>query len=158
MHGEYQKMINEGLRQSLVDLALTWERKYGIAPSIVSAISEYDTATKLVGMSDGEYSLYMQEHNRTAVSPGYDFFYKKIRYQIKAHRPSGKPGSNITNAGKARNFNWDILNWIRYNKEYEIEEAWSWALKNYIEAFDSAKRISPADMRNGSRLEFKNEA
>jgi hypothetical protein len=151
-------MINDELRQSLIDLALAWERKYGIAPSIVSAISEYDAATKLVGMSDSAYSQYMKEHNRTAVSPGYDFFYKNIRYQVKAHRPSGRPGSNITNAGKARNYNWDILIWIRYKKEYEIEEAWSWERDNYIDAFDTARRISPADIRKGIRLDYKNKS
>jgi hypothetical protein len=149
------KMINEDLRRSLIDLALTWESRYGVAPSIVSAISEYDAATKLVGMSDSDYSHYMQKHNRTAVSSGHDFSYKDIRYQIKAHRPSGKPGSKITNAGKASNYNWDILIWIRYDKDYKIEEAWSWERDNYIEAFDSAKRISPADMRKGRRIDNK---
>jgi len=94
-------LVNE-LRQNLVDLALEWERQYGVAPSIVSAISEYDAA-RLVGMSDLKYSSYMREQNRTAVSSGHDFCYKNIRYQIKAHRPSGKPGSKITNAGKISN-------------------------------------------------------
>jgi hypothetical protein len=148
-------MINEKLRQNLVDLALEWECQYGVAPSIISAISEYDAATRLVGMSDIEYSCYMQEQNRTAVSSGHDFDYKNIRYQIKANRPSGKPGSKITNAGKARNYEWDILIWIRYNKEYKIEEAWSWERDKYIEAFASAKRISPADMRRGLRIDNK---
>lgn len=143
-------MSNE-LRQNLVDLALAWERQYGVAPSIVSAISEYDAA-RLVGMSDLEYSSYMQEQNRTAVSSGHDFCYKNIRYQIKAHRPSGKPGSKITNAGKASNYKWDTLIWIRYNKEYKIEEAWSWDRDKYIEVLGSVKRISPADMRKGRKL------
>jgi hypothetical protein len=137
---------------------LKWERKYGVAPSIVSAISEYDAATRLVGMSDSEYSRYMQEQNRTAVSSGHDLAYKNIRYQIKAHRPSGKPGSKITNASKAGNYNWDILIWIRYNKEYEIEEAWSWDRDKYIKAFDSATRISPADMRKGIHIHYDNKA
>jgi len=148
-------MMNEELRQNLIDLALEWERRYGVAPSVVSAISEYDAATRLVGMSDIEYSRYMQEQNRTAVSSGHDFFYKNIRYQIKAHRPSGKPGSKITNVGKVRNYGWDILIWIRYNKEYKIEEAWSWEREGYIEVFGSAKRISPADMRKGRRIDNK---
>jgi hypothetical protein len=143
-------MSNE-LRQNLVDLALEWERQYGVAPSIVSAISEYDAA-RLVGMSDLKYSSYMREQNRTAVSSGHDFCYKNIRYQIKAHRPSGKPGSKITNAGKVSNYEWDILIWIRYNREYKIEEAWAWDRDKYIEVLGAVKRISPTDMRKGQKL------
>lgn len=158
MHGKYRRMGNEHLRQRLIALALEWERKYGIAPAIVSAISEYDAATKLLGMSDSEYSKYMMEHNRTAVSSGHDFCYQNVRYQVKAHRPSGKPGSEITNAGKPRNYNWDILIWIRYNKEYEFQEAWSWTREEYIAAFDSKKRISPADMRRGRPMEIQEPA
>jgi hypothetical protein len=137
------------LRQNLVQIALEWQLQYGIAPSIISAISEYDAA-KLVGMSDEEYSDYMQD--KTAVSKGHDFIYKGARYQIKAHRPSGKRGSFITNAGKAQNYDWDKLIWIRYDTEYEIQEAWLWNRDKYIEAFDAVKRISPVDMRKGWRL------
>jgi hypothetical protein len=143
--------MSSELRQRLVDLTLEWEGQYGIAPSIVSAISEYDAA-RLLGMSDLEYSNYMQEHKRTAVSRGHDFCYENIHYQIKAHRPSGKPGSRITNAGKARNYDWDVLIWIRYNKEYKIEEAWAWDRDKYIEVLGSVKRISPLYMRKGRRL------
>jgi len=86
------------LRQTLVDTALAWQRRYGVAPAITSAVSELDAAS-LVGMTDDEYSDYMQD--KTAVAKGHDFIHKGVRYQIKAHRPSGKPGSRITNAGKA---------------------------------------------------------
>lgn len=141
--------MSSDLRQTLVDVALKWQIQYGVAPSITSAISEYDAAT-LVGMSADEYSDYMQD--KTAVSRGHDFIHNNIRYQIKAHRPSGKPGSFITNAGKANNYDWDILIWIRYNTEYEIQEAWAWERDKYIEAFHDAKRISPLDMRNGRSL------
>ena len=137
------------LRQNLVQIALEWQRQYGISPSIISAISEYDAA-KLVGMSDDEYSEYMRD--KTAVRRGDDFIFKGVRYQIKAHRPSGKPGSFITNAGKAQNYDWDKLIWIRYNTEYEIQEAWLWERCKYIEAFDTVERISPVDMRKGRRL------
>jgi hypothetical protein len=137
------------LRKNLVSVALEWQRRCGVAPAITSTLSEYDAA-KLIGMTDEEYSEYMSD--KTAVSRGHDFVHKGIRYQIKAHRPSGKPGSFITNAGKARNYDWDILIWIRYNTEYEIEEAWSWPREKYIVAFDAATRISPADMRKGQKL------
>lgn len=137
------------LRKSLVSVALEWQCRCGVAPAITSTLSEYDAA-KLIGMTDEEYSEYMSD--KTAVSRGHDFVHKGIRYQIKAHRPSGKPGSFITNAGKARNYDWEILIWIRYNIEYEIEEAWSWAREEYIVAFDAETRISPADMRKGQKL------
>jgi hypothetical protein len=141
--------MSTNLRQNLIQIALEWQRLYGVAPDIVKAISEYDAA-KMVGMSDDEYSTCMQD--KTAVCRGHDFVYKGTYYQIKARRPSGKPGSVITNAGKATNYNWDKLIWIRYNVEYEIQEAWSWDREKYVEAFDRIDRISPTDMRKGQRL------
>lgn len=75
------------LRENLVETALQWQKNFGVAPSITSAISEYDAAM-LIGMSESEYSEYMQD--KTAVSKGSDFVFKNIRYQVKANRPSGK--------------------------------------------------------------------
>lgn len=137
------------LRNQLVDLSLEWQKRYGVAPAITSAISEYDAAM-MVGMSEEEYSSYMQD--KTAVTRGHDFIFKGVKYQIKAHRPSGKPGSRITNAGKARNYEWDVLIWIRYDVNYAIKEAWSWDRDSYIKVFDSKTRISPEDMRKGKQL------
>ena len=104
----------------------------------------------LSGMSDEQYSAYMQD--KTAVARGHDFIFEGVKYQIKAHRPSGKPGSRITNAGKARNYEWDALIWIRYSVNYEIEEAWLWDREAYVENFDGKARISPDDMRKGKGL------
>ena len=143
--------MSDNIRQRLVHVALEWQRKYGIAPSITSALSEYD-ASQIVGMPEDEYCAYMED--KTAVQRGHDFMYKGVRYQVKAHRPSGKPGSVITNAGKAENYKWDTLIWIRYNEGYEIQEAWAWERERYKDAFDSAKRISPDDMRRGRRLVY----
>jgi len=137
------------LRNQLVDIALKWQKKYGVAPSITSSISEYDAAMA-VGMTEEDYSDFMQD--MTAVNRGHDFIHNGIKYQIKAHRPSGKPGSKITNAGKARNYEWDVLIWLRYDVNFNIEEAWSWEREKYISAFAAKKRISPADMRNGKKL------
>jgi hypothetical protein len=39
------------LRKQLVDVALEWEKQFGVAPSITSAISELGAA-RLVGMSE----------------------------------------------------------------------------------------------------------
>lgn len=137
------------LRNQLVQLALKWQEMYGVAPAITSTVSEYDAAM-ILGMSEEEYSSYMQD--KTAVARGHDFVFRKRRYQIKAHRPSGKPGSRITNAGKARNYDWDVLIWIRYDVDYTIEEAWSWERDAYVRAFDAKSRISPEDMRMGTRI------
>jgi len=137
------------LRDELVNIALRWQHRFGVAPSITSTISEFDAAL-LVGCSESEYSNFMQ--SRTAVSRGFDFEHNDIRYQVKAVRPSGKPGSKITNAGKARNLDWDVLIWIRYNKYYEIQEAWSWNVRSYESEIYPLKRVSPENIRNGVRL------
>lgn len=140
------------LRKKLVELALKWQNRYGVAPSITSTVSEYDAAM-LLGMSDEQYSSYMQD--KTAVARGHDFIFEGVKYQIKAHRPSGKPGSKISNAGKARNYEWDVLIWIRYSVNYEIEEAWLWDREAYIENFEKKTRISPDNMRKGKRCVFR---
>ena len=86
------------LREELVDIALRWQNCFGVAPSITSAVSEYDAAM-LVGMTESEYSQYMQD--KTAVSKGADFVFRGISYQVKANRPSGKKrkSSNIGSKG-----------------------------------------------------------
>jgi hypothetical protein len=43
------------LRARLVTIALEWERAFGNAPSITSALSEYDAAM-LLGLTQLEYS------------------------------------------------------------------------------------------------------
>ena len=137
------------IRNELITLALEWQNKFGVAPAITSTLSEYDAAM-LVGMTENEYSDFMQ--SQTAVQKGYDFIFNEIRYQVKGNRPSGKPGSNVTMVPKANNYNWDILIWVLYNKEYEIQEAWSWPVGIYKEAFHEIKRLSPAHYRRGQNL------
>ena len=56
------------IREKLIEIALEWQEKFGVAPSITNSISEYDAA-KLVGMSEKEYSDFMQ--NMTAVNKGF---------------------------------------------------------------------------------------
>ena len=89
------------LRNKLIDIALQWQESFGVAPSITSALSEYDAAM-LVGMSE--------------------------------------------------NYEWDKLVWILYDKNYVIQEAWEWCVKDYILAFDSIKRLSPNHYRKGKCL------
>ena len=100
------------LRDKLVEIALQWQERFGVAPSITSAISEYDAAI-LVGMPESIYSEYMQD--KTAVSKGADFVFNNIRYQVKANRPSGKRGSFVTMVPKVSNYEWDKLIWILYD-------------------------------------------
>ena len=59
--------------------------------------------------------------DRTAVAKGLDFEWSGCRYQVKANRPSGKPGSRVTLVPKPKNYDWDRLIWILYNVDYEIE-------------------------------------
>jgi len=44
------------------------------------------------------------------------------------------------------------LIWILYNREYELQEAWMFNLKEYQKLFQDKTRLSPEDMRKGSRL------
>jgi hypothetical protein len=137
------------LRRTLVDVVLEWERRYGVAPSVTSAISEFDAAM-LVGHSPASFS-----HDcvgRTAVARGTDFCYQGLRYQVKANRPSGKPGSFVTLVAKATNYEWDRLIWILYDREFAIQEAWEWTVGAYQSTFDSMARLSPAHMRRGRDL------
>ena len=146
--------MEKTLREKLAEIALQWQANYGVAPSITSALSEYDAA-KLVGMSEREYSDYMKD--KTAVSKGADFVYRGIRYQVKANRPSGKPGSFVTMVPKASNYDWDRLIWILYDKNYVMQEAWEWQVKDYILAFNSIKRLSPNHYRKGRCLYKRDE-
>ena len=142
------------LRDKLVEIALQWQAKYGVAPQITPVISEYDAAM-LVGMSESDYSDYMQD--KTAVSKGADFVFNHQRYQIKANRPSGKPGSKVTKVPKATNYLWDKLIWILYDQHYVMLEAWEWDVENYKLEFDDKSRISPNDYRKGKCLFTKIE-
>jgi hypothetical protein len=137
------------LRQQLISIALEWQRRFGVAPAITSALSEYDAAM-LVECPEEYYSRFMQ--NRTAVSRGPDFVHNGTRYQIKATRPSGRPGSTVTKVPKAINYDWDYLIWINYSTAYEVIEAWQWPVAEYRNSFHEVDRISPTDMRTGKRL------
>jgi|SRR5712692_3988246 len=136
----------KNLRQQLVDAALAWEQAFCNAPAITSALSELDAAL-LIGMTHEQYCAAVQ--GTTAVSKGADFAFDGVRYQVKANRPSGKPGSFVTKVPKASNYE---LIWILYNRRYEIQEAWLWEVRAYKEAFDALARLSPDHYRKGIPL------
>jgi len=68
------------------------------------------------------------------------------------YRPSGKKGSKVTMVPKASNYEWDRLIWILYDKDYVMQEAWEWYMKDYKMAFENKKRLSPEDYRKGHCL------
>jgi hypothetical protein len=140
---------SEHLRARLVSVALEWERTFGVAPQITSAISEYDAA-RLVGHSDQTFAADCV--GRTAVTKGADFTHGGVKYQVKANRPSGKPGSPVTKVGQPSNYDWDRLLWLLYDRFYVLQEAWEWDVEAYRAAFGSRSRVAPADMRLGRRL------
>lgn len=140
---------DSSLRGQLVSIALEWERQFGVAPQITSAVSEYDAA-RLIGHSDDTFSQDCV--GRTAVSAGADFTHDGIRYQVKANRPSGKRGSFVTKVAKARNYDWDRLIWLLYDSQYRLQEAWEWDVDEYRAAFDEQVHVRPPDMRRGHRI------
>ena len=139
------------LRSRLVDVALEWERAFGNAPSITSAVSEFDAAD-LVGCPLQDYSACMQGVG--AVQRGHDFIFNKIKYQVKGNRPSGKPGSKVTLVSKAKNYDWDFLIWVLYDREYRIKEAWQWEKTEYRKAFEGQKYTRPDDIRRKPGKKF----
>lgn len=139
----------ESLRSRLVEATLAWEKAFGNAPLITTVVSEFDAA-RLIGCSIESYSSAMQ--GCSAVQKGHDFVFNGAKYQVKGNRPSGKPGSAVSWVPKATNYSWDFLVWILYNPRFEIQEAWEWAVSDYITAFDSVKRLSPSHMRKGRQL------
>ena len=138
-------------RDKLVKLALAWEQAFGNAPHITAAVSELDAA-RLVGCSIDDYAKCMR--GMTTVRRGYDFEFNGQRYQVKANRPSAKPGSFVTLVPKAKNYDWDFLVWILYYTDYQIAEAWLWEAAPYRQAFEFEKRLSPAHYQRGTRLKW----
>ena len=120
------------LRKQLVDVALEWEKHFGVAPSITSAISELGAA-RLVGMS--EDADCAGGTHRTAVTKDTDFVCGEVRYQVTASRSSGKKGSKVRlvshKTEKKRPFGWDRLIWIR-----RIQEVREFTADEYRRKFD----------------------
>jgi hypothetical protein len=141
------------LRARLVEIALDWEKHFGVAPSITNSVSEIDAA-RLVGMTEDDYCTAGK--SRTAVSKDFDFICNDIRYQVTASRPSGKPGSPVTLVSqkneKKRPFGWDRLIWVLYDELYVIQEVWEFTAEEYRSQFGQERRLSPRHMRQGRCL------
>lgn len=57
-----------------------------------------------------------------------------------------------TKVPKASNYDWEILIWVLYDRQYRVLEAWQWDVSDYRTAFDTVGRLSPAMMRAGHPL------
>jgi hypothetical protein len=148
-----ENLTTAHLRSRLIEVALEWEKYFGVAPNITSAISEIDAA-QLIGMNVDAYCA--DGKRRTAVSKDVDFICNGLRYQVTANRPSGKPGSPVTLVSQKtetrRPFGWDRLIWILYNRLYVVQEAWEFTVEEYRHLFEKEKRLSPEHMRKGRCL------
>lgn len=120
-----------------------------MAPHATNNIAELDAAL-LIGMTEDEYAVDCAE--RTAVTEGFDFRHNRIRYQVKANRPSGGNGSRVTLVSAAKNYDWERLIWILYDPAYQVAEAWLWEREDYEARFANARRLSPDDMKIGRPL------
>ncbi len=144
--------LNHPLRQKLIDVALQWELRYSVLPRVGDALSEFDAAM-LVGHTPESFSDAMV--GATAVQKGFDFRFGAVRYQVKHNRPSGKKGSKVTNAGKVTsNFEWDVLIYVLYKKNFEIQGVWTWDRETYQLAFagKGQRSIRLTEMQKGTQL------
>jgi hypothetical protein len=138
------------IRARLAGLAIEWEHRYGVAPPITSAISEYDAAM-LLGLSDDEYASSCV--GRSAVTPGTDFVHRGIRYQVKANRPSGRAGSTVTIISKPRNLGFDVLVWVLYRPDFSFDEVWTVDVATFERELHGLTYLRPVQLRAvGSRL------
>ena len=140
--------LPEHLRARLVAVVLEWERSFGVAPQITGAIAEYDAA-RLVGHSDASFAADCI--GRTAVTKGADFSHNGLRYQVKANRPSGKPGSPVTKVAQAANYEWDRLLWLLYDRAYVLQGSVGVGRRRVPRGVRLRTRVAPADMRGGRK-------
>jgi len=141
------------IRDTLVQTVLKWEETFGFFPGqagITAAISEYDAARKL-GLNEVDYQASIPD--RTAVSRGYDFIFRNERIQVKANRPSRRPGSAVWNVGKkVKTDGWDILIYILYDEDYVIQKAYKFKSDEYQRMFSDKTSLRLEDMRQGTSL------
>jgi hypothetical protein len=140
------------LRRQLVRASLEWERYFGVAPSITSAISEVDAA-RLVGMKESDYCEGGK--SRTAITKDTDFKFKGIRYQVIANRPSGRRWSKVKlvsrKTERKSRCGWDRLIWILYDRHYVIQESREFTADEYRLKFRTTRPYAN-DMLKGRQV------
>lgn len=141
------------IRDQLVQTVLEWEERFGFFPGqagVTAAVSEYDAAMML-GHNEAEYIASIR--GRSSVGRGHDFWFSNKRIQVKANRPSGRPGSAVWNAGpKAKIDGWDVLIYILYDKHYVVQEAYRFDRDQYERMFANKESLRLEDMRKGRKL------
>ena len=137
------------LRTTLVALVPEWEKRYGVAPFITAAVSEYDAA-RLVGHtpetffaglrgSHGSYSRHGLLLQRSSVSDQSLSAQRKTRFVHYLGAKSNELRMGSTGLASVCG-------------EFQLLEAWEWYVADYQSSFDTIKRLSPAHMRTGRRL------
>jgi hypothetical protein len=113
-------------------------------------LREYDAAIKL-GHNEDEYIDSIK--GRGSVGRGYDFVFNNERIQVKANRPSRRPGAAVWNSGpKVNTDSWDILIYILYDEDYKIQEAYRFDSRTYESMFSGRASLRLKDMRKGAVL------
>jgi hypothetical protein len=142
------------IRDQLVQIVLKWEEMFGFFPGqagITAAISEYDAAIKILKHNEAEYKASIER--RTAVGRRFDFEFNNEKFQVKANRPSRHLGATVWNAGrKVKTDGWDILIYILYDEDYEIQEAYQFDSETYERKFSDRTSLRLEDMREGKNL------
>lgn len=141
------------VRDQLVQTLSKWEERFGFFPGqagITAAVSEYDAAMML-GHNEDEYIASIT--GRGPVGRGYDFVFNSKKIQVKANRPSRRPGAAVWNAGPRVNTDgWDILIYILYDEDYVIQEAYQFDSDTYENMFANRTSLRLEDMRKGENL------
>ena len=141
------------IRDQLVQTTLEWEKTFGFFPGqagITAAVSEYDAAIRL-GLNQDQYRVSIT--GRSSVGRGYDFKFMNKKIQVKANRPSGRPGSDVWNAGpKVKTDGWHILIYMLNDKDYVIQEAYWFDCDTYERMFSNKEKLRLDDMRMGNKL------
>jgi hypothetical protein len=147
------RRMSVSIRDELVQIALKWEEEFGFFPGqagITTAVSEFDAAMTL-GCSEIDYAKSIK--GRSPVGRGHDFVFNGVKVQVKANRPSGKPGSAVWNAGpKVDSTGWEMLIYVLYDKDYVIKECYQFDRDLYDRLFSGKKSLRLEDMRKGNKL------
>lgn len=139
---------DETSRPRLVEMAFDWERRFGVAPVPLSWISEYDVV-RLLGLFDDSFAFHCV---RFMVVTDGDVTVGKTRFSVNADRPDVRPAAYLTQVAHSSGYGWDKLYWMLYDKQYELCEAWELPIFDRDQDLDERLRLTPADLRRGTRL------
>ena len=137
-------------REQLISQSLAWESAFGKSPSITGELGEIDAIFSLGFLTP---ETLRKRRSASAVKSKSDFEVNGLRYQVKANRPSGRPGSKVTKIGVPKPDGWDELLWVLYNKDYRVQEFWKIDHRTFWQALGGNKHLRPKIIRDsGIRL------